>query len=79
MLTVQVANDLFGYQHLDCMQSQTSFVQITGLANPFKAKLTVKAASKVQREFPSAPVSYKDEAIVITGGYNPANEDGEYF
>ena len=54
-------------------------MQITGLSNPFKAKLTVKAASKVQREFPSAPVNYKDEAILVTGGYNPKNEDGDYF
>ena len=66
LLTVQVDQDLYGYQH---MGGPARLVHFTGLANA-QYSVTTKAAPTTSREFPSAPTCYKDSVIFVTGGYD---------
>lgn len=77
LLTLQVGQDLYGYQHMGGTSSR--LVHITGLENPAQARATDKAAPTISREFPSPPVCYNNKTIFVTGGYDPANESGKYF
>ena len=75
LLTVQVNNDLYGYQHFG---TPARLVQFSGLASGQHAMIK-KAAPPTAREFPSSPLNFKDSHLFVTGGRSPADDNAPYY